>query len=135
MTRSPMIAAVAAGILIAALPPAVAAAASEVAPCTQWGFNGNTVLAENDGGTLAFTANGQAVSGQATQRFTGGDAFTGTVSGGIDGNAIHVKFHDSTGDFWRFDAGIDPAGSAQGIFTNNAGGGSWQTSAPLTCLA
>ena len=70
MSRIPVIATVAAGFLVAALPPAVAAAAP-AAPCTQWGFNGDTsiVMERNSGlGTIEFTANGTEYNGHAVEK-------------------------------------------------------------------
>lgn len=57
MNRKPIIATVAAGLLIAGLPSAVAAAAPEGASCTQWGFNGATSLGV-PGGFISFYATG-----------------------------------------------------------------------------
>ena len=42
MNRLPIIATVAAGLLIAGLPPAIAAAAPDAASCAQWGFDSST---------------------------------------------------------------------------------------------
>lgn len=78
MTRMPIFVSDGRGLVVAGLPQAVAAAA----PCSHWGFTGDTTFDFDGGGKLEFTATGQAASGQATQTDQNGHTVTGTVSGG-----------------------------------------------------
>ena len=122
----------AAGLVVAGLPQAVAAAA----PCSHWGFTGDTTFDFDGGGKLECTATGQAASGQATQTDQKGHTVTGTVSGAIDGDVVGITFLGD-GDLWHFNAAINAGGSAQGVFEYDGGirTGTWHASAPLACQA
>jgi hypothetical protein len=157
MNRLPVIATMAAGLLIAGLPPAVAAAAPTSASCTQWGFNGSTSLTADDS-TLSFDATGASikqgtfaqmmtitppsVTVTATQIGAGGltvppPVFTsGFVTGGIGSDGqIEVTFSGATpgsgGGEFRGQVGSN--GSAQGTTDDGA---KWRTGgSSLKCLS
>lgn len=99
MNRFPIIATVVAGLLIAGLPPAVAAAApqtgSTATQCAQWGFNGPTDLTQPPGDSgdpmgLYFSATGANVNGDVEVLGPGFNA-AGTLNGFIRGNDVELS--------------------------------------------
>jgi hypothetical protein len=146
MNRLPVIATVAAGFLIAGLPPAVAAAAPDTASCAQWGFNGATTLQGSD--TITFAANGPSLGGPNTGgpyqpptfamdvRVDGQFAsdIPGDVIGGITGDQIDVVFTaPQMGISVPMDGRISPDGSAHGTVAGTDI--KWHSEFPLKCMS
>ena len=135
MNRKPIIATVAAGLLIAGLPSAVAAAAPEGASCTQWGFNGATSLGV-PGGFISFYATGPSIQPLVPAQLVGpGDGndpvvIPSEVTGGISGDQIALTFMSSGNSRAQMQGHIGPDGSAQGT----GDGGNWHTNSPLKCM-
>jgi hypothetical protein len=137
MNRLPVIATVAAGLLIAGLPPAVAAAASDAASCTQWGFNGGTSIFLDSGNSLSFSANGPSIGQLGIPTHAVATIIVGTVgprevdgsaSGGITGDQITVGFSAlQHGIDFQLTGQVSPDGSAHGT--------GWEMDSQLKCMS
>ena len=132
MNRKVVITTVAAGLLVAGLPSAVAAAAPG---CAQWEFNGNTLIQVHASGHLQFPGTGVSIgypqSNPDSQVVEGtyivsGSGLNPPASGFVMGEigpdgTIGVGFtSDSIGG--QFTGHVNPDGSAQGTVF---GDGQW----------
>ena len=153
MNRKTVITTVAAGLLIAGLPPAVAAAAPDAAPCAQWEFNGLATPATDSGNLIEFSANGPSLGGsanplspslqpptEAVDVAVGGQVgfdFRGEITGGITGDQISMTFvappyQQQAGIVVQMAGQVGPDGSAHGT----AGDGSnWHMGPQLKCMS
>ena len=137
MNRKTVTTTVAAGLLIAGLPPAVAAAAPD-ASCAQWGFNGTTFLNMAGGGSVSFDATGPSIpqfpKNMATLDLGSPVApVMGLVTGGIGSDGqIAVTFTapaqgNSGPSNMPFVGQVNPDGSAHGA--------GWQMGPQLKCMS
>lgn len=144
--RFPIIAAAAAGLLIAAAPTAIAEAAPSQA-CAQWEFNGDTAVKlgpNGSAGSIDFSAVGSSIPDPvaATQSlvYSGPDGpqvsppQPGAVSGSIGPTGqIEVDFTPGSGaaegdpPTWSGNGQVNPDGTVQG--------NDWSISSPLTCMS
>ncbi|WP_319452763.1 MULTISPECIES: hypothetical protein [unclassified Mycobacterium] len=136
MNRTPIIviATMAAGLLIAGLPPALADAAPSTASCTQWSFNGGT---EIDG--IAFVFTGPTIDHYIEASRLPDDpkhaSGIGILHGGISGDELNLGYLSKppgAPEGLTVQGHVNPDGSAQGTDDR---GGTWQLQgAPLKCL-
>ncbi|WP_123023182.1 hypothetical protein [Mycolicibacterium stellerae] len=130
MNRTPLIATIAAGLLLAGLPPAFAAAAPSTASCTQWSFNGGTAI---DG--IAFVFTGPTIDHYIQASRLPGDSHAtpvGILSGGISGDQLQLTYVPQGGRGLKVQGHVNPDGYAQGTDDQ---GGTWQMDeTPLKCL-
>lgn len=133
-TSAPLAAsALAAGFLTVSVPAAQAAPGD----CLDWTFNGATVvnITGQANMTVNFTSTGKTASGPS--KITGlmlVDTADGTISGGINGTGITLKFSSPAlnGKTLDMTGAIGPDGIARGQTTGEFSGGDW-TSGQLHC--
>jgi len=114
---------------------------AQAAPCSQWGFVGKTTLDQSNGWATHFESKGQAAQGPAQAYRTGSSIniyeMYGTVTGGIDGQAVNVRVQWDGGQLGIYEGRVDADGFASGTTydgQNPSSRASWNIYKPFLCL-
>jgi hypothetical protein len=114
-------------------------APAQAAPCSQWGFNGETELRQANEWDVSFTSTGAAASGSALARAQStGDYLTGNITGGINGRTVDLTIKWSNAHTGRYRGNVADDGFAHGTTideTEPASTSRWDSRSPLACIA
>jgi hypothetical protein len=92
---------------------------AHAAPCSQWGFNGQTTFQQSDGWQLRFTSTGSSAQGPA-QALDGhfpdtGQPKHGNITGGVvNGQGIDISVHWDNGTVSKYSGEVDAKGGVTG---------------------
>lgn len=117
----------------------VVPAPAQAAPCTQWAFNGYTVLNQSNGWQMIFNSTETRVNGTAKARAGNNldNTMTGNVTGGIDRYAINLEVRWNSGPFGKYEGSVDANGFASGTtydVVNRGSSAGWSAGQPLRCV-
>jgi hypothetical protein len=114
---------------------------AQAAPCSQWGFTGKTTLDQSNGWATQFESKGEAAQGPAQAYRTGYSIniyeMNGTVTGGIEGQAVNVRVQWDGGQLGIYDGRVEANGLASGTTydgQNPSSRATWNIHNPFTCL-
>ena len=94
---------------------------AQAAPCSQWGFNGFTVLMQTNSYWVQFTSTGPTAQGTANSyKSKGAPPNSGPISGGIDGSNVNLSIEWGGQPRGVYTGTVDANGNARGT-TYDAG--------------
>lgn len=115
-------------------------APAQAAGCSQWGFNGYTLLSQSNGWDVDFNSTGKNAQGRVRAADRNGNSATGygTISGGTQSdNSITLYVHWDGGSNQTYSGKVDATGNATGTTVNPTYSPDqvpWRSLATLQCL-